>query len=261
MTERAYELDQRQRGPLVDRAKAFRDAGRHTLRVRILRWSIVLGALALALGAAAFALIDRLGGRQVDLTLARATLNGSRVTMDAPKLNGFRRDGRPYEVRARSGVQDVRTPKIIELNEVEANLQTADRTSVRVLAPEGVFDSGADRMRLQGRSGTGGTGAGVSGAGVSGAGGSGAGDSGIVRVTSTSGYTIVMRSAEMDFKTGALRSNEPVAVTMTNGTVEADSLDVTGNGASVSFIGNVRSVIMPEAGMKPSAPGQERTAQ
>jgi lipopolysaccharide export system protein LptC len=256
MTERAYELDQRQRGPLVDRAKAFRDAGRHTLRVRILRWSIVLGALALALGGAVFALMDRLGVRQVDLTLARATLNGSRVTMDAPKLNGFRRDGRPYEVRARSGVQDVRTPKIIELNEVEANLQTADRTSVRVLAPEGVFDSGADRMRLQGRSGTGGTGAGVSGAG-----GSGAGDSGIVRVTSTSGYTIVMRSAEMDFKTGALRSNEPVAVTMTNGTVEADSLDVTGNGASVSFIGNVRSVIMPEAGMKPPAPGQERTAQ
>jgi lipopolysaccharide export system protein LptC len=236
MTERAYEMDQRQRGPLVDRAKAFRDAGRHTLRVRILRWGIVLGALALALGAAAFALIDRLGGRQVDLTLARATLNGSRVTMDAPKLNGFRRDGRPYEVRARSGVQDVRSPKIIELNEVEANLQTADRTSVRVLAPEGVFDSGADRMRLQGGSGA-------------------------VRVTSTSGYNIVMRSAEMDFKTGAMRSNDPVSVTMTNGTVEADSLDVTGNGASVSFIGNVRSVIMPEAGMKPPAPGQERTAQ
>ena len=70
-----------------------------------------------------------------------------------------------------------------------------------------------------------------------------------------------MRSAEMDFKTGAMRSNDPVSVTMTNGTVEADSLDVTGNGASVSFIGNVRSVIMPEAGMKPPAPGQERTAQ
>ena len=246
MTERAYEMDQRQRGPMVDRAKAFRDAGRHTLRVRILRWGIVLGALALALGAAAFALIDRLGGRQVDLTLARATLNGSRVTMDAPKLNGFRRDGRPYEVRARSGVQDVRSPKIIELNEVEANLQTADRTSVRVLAPEGVFDSGADRMRLQSGSGTG---------------GSGTGGAGAVRVTSTSGYNIVMRSAEMDFKTGAMRSNDPVSVTMINGTVEADSLDVTGNGASVSFIGNVRSVIMPEAGMKPPAPGQERTAQ
>jgi lipopolysaccharide export system protein LptC len=246
MTERAYEMDQRQRGPLVDRAKAFRDAGRHTLRVRILRWGIVLGALALALGAAAFALIDRLGGRQVDLTLARATLNGSRVTMDAPKLNGFRRDGRPYEVRARSGVQDVRSPKIIELNEVEANLQTADRTSVRVLAPEGVFDSGADRMRLQSGSGTG---------------GSGTGGAGAVRVTSTSGYNIVMRSAEMDFKTGAMRSNDPVSVTMTNGTVEADSLDVTGKGASVSFIGNVRSLIMPEPGMKPPAPGQERTAQ
>jgi hypothetical protein len=47
---------------------------------------------------------------------------------------------------------------------------------------------------------------------------------------------------------------------MTNGTVKSDSLDVTGNGASVSFIGNVRSVIMPEAGLKSPPPDQERTA-
>lgn len=236
MSERAYEPDQRRRRPLVDRAAAFADAGRHTLRVRILRWGIVLCALAVLAGAAGFALLDRFGMRPVDLSLARATLDGTRVTMDAPKLNGFRRDGRPYEVRARTGVQDVRSPKIIELNEIEANLQTADRTSVRVLAPEGVFDSGADKMRLQGGTES-------------------------VRVTSTSGYNIIMRSADMDFKTGALRSSEPVAVTMTNGTVRSDSLDVTGNGASVSFIGNVRSVIMPEAGMKLPEPGQERTAQ
>lgn len=234
MSERAYEPDQRRR-PLVDRKAAFRAAGRHTLVVRILRWGIVLCAIAVVLGAAGFALLDRLGMREVDLTLARATLNGTRVTMDAPKLNGFRRDGRPFEVRARTGVQDVRTPKIIELNEVEANLQTADRTSVRVLAPEGVFDSGADKMRLQGGADA-------------------------VRVTSISGFVIVMRSADVDFKTGALRSNEPVAVTMTNGTVKSDSLDVTGNGASVSFIGNVRSVIMPEAGLKSPPPDQERTA-
>ena len=39
---------------------------RHTLRVRILRWSIVLGALALALGGAVFALMDRLGVRPGD---------------------------------------------------------------------------------------------------------------------------------------------------------------------------------------------------
>jgi lipopolysaccharide export system protein LptC len=235
MSERAYEPDQRRRRPLVDRKAAFVDAGRHTLVVRLLRWGIVLCAIAVVLGAAGFALLDRLGMREVDLTLARATLNGTRVTMDAPKLNGFRRDGRPFEVRARTGVQDVRTPKIIELNEVEANLQTADRASVRVLAPEGVFDSGADKMRLQGGADT-------------------------VRVTSTSGFVIVMRSADVDFKTGALRSNEPVAVTMTNGTVKSDSLDVTGNGANVSFIGNVRSVIMPEAGLKSPPPDQERTA-
>jgi len=84
MSERAYEPDQRRRRPLVDRKAAFVDAGRHTLVVRLLRWGIVLCAIAVVLGAAGFALLDRLGMREVDLTLARATLNGTRVTMDAP---------------------------------------------------------------------------------------------------------------------------------------------------------------------------------
>jgi lipopolysaccharide export system protein LptC len=218
----------------VDRARAFREAGRHTFRVRLLRWGIVAGALALAVGLAASAFLGRLGRGSVDMSLARATLDGTRVTMESPRLNGFRKDGRPYEVRARTGVQDVRTPKIIELSGVEETLQTADRTAVRVVAPEGLFDSGADLMRLS---------AGASGAGP-------------VRLTSASGFDVELRNAEMDFKTGALRSGEPVKVRMTNGTVDADALDVAGNGAAVSFIGNVRSVIVPQEGARAGAPAQ-----
>ncbi|MFZ9501058.1 MAG: lipopolysaccharide-assembly, LptC-related protein [Beijerinckiaceae bacterium] len=250
MTERALELDpprlaaaapapQAGRAPQPDRARAFRDAGRHTRLVRALRFGIVAGGIALVAAAAAFPLLGRLGGASVDLSLARATLDGTRVTMESPRLNGFRKDGRPYEVRARAGVQDVRTPKIIELSGVEATLQTADRTSVRVVAPEGVFDSGADLMRLSG----------------------GAGGAGVVRLTSASGFDVELRNAEMDFKTGALRSGEPVKVRMTNGVVDADSLDVAGNGAAVSFIGNVRSVIVPEAGMRAGADPERGSEQ
>jgi hypothetical protein len=41
-------------------------------------------------------------------------------------------------------------------------------------------------------------------------------------------------------------SADPVAVKMTNGVVSADTLDITGNGSVVSFVGNVRSVIAPD---------------
>ena len=197
-------------------------------------------ARTLAVGLAASTLLGRFGRSSVDLSLARATLDGTRVTMESPRLNGFRKDGRPYEVRARAGVQDVRTPKIIELSGVEATLQTADRTAVRVIAPEGVFDSGADLMRLS----------------------AGAGGAGPVRLTSANGFDVELRNAEMDFKTGALRSDDPVKLRMTNGTVDADALDVAGNGAAVSFIGNVRSVIVSqESGARAGAPAKGGSEQ
>ena len=139
------------------------------------------------------------------MTINQATLNGTRVMMDLPTLNGFRRDGRPYEVRARSGIQDIRTPKIIELIEIDATVQTAEGASIRVVAPAGVFDSGTDKLKLN------------AGAGVD-----------RIRITSTEGYDALMRSAEMDFKRGDVHSKEPVEVTLKNGAVNADSLEILG---------------------------------
>ncbi|MDB5572667.1 MAG: hypothetical protein JWM36_2010 [Hyphomicrobiales bacterium] len=233
MPDSTAPMERPRRGPpLVDRAQAFREAGRHSGRVRLLRRAILVGAACVALLVLAFSVFDPLRKLPQNLSIAQATLSGTRVTMDLPKLNGYRRDGRPYEVRARSGVQDARSPKIIELNELEAKLETADKTSVLVVAPAGVFDSGADQMRLTSQ-----------------------GTAGGVRITSTSGYDILLRSADIDFKKGAMSSADPVTVKMTNGSVAADALDISDNGAMVSFVGNVKSIIVPERGLA-LAPGQ-----
>ncbi len=227
MRDSTVPMDRPRRGPpLVDRALAFREAGRHSGRVRLLRRVILLGAAGLAAIVLVFSFFDPFSKLPQNLSISQATLSGTRVTMDLPKLNGYRRDGRPYEVRARSGVQDVRTPKIIELNELEAKLETAEKTTVLVVAPTGVFDSGADRMSLTSQSTSGG-----------------------VRITSSSGYDIVLRTADIDFKKGAMTSSDPVTVKMTNGSVYADGLDISDNGAIVSFLGNVKSVIVPERGL------------
>lgn len=222
MSQTAYDLDRQRRRPLVDRAQAFQDAGRHSSRVRLLRLGIVAGAGLVVVGVVGWALFGPSGKLPAGVTIAGASLNGTRVIMEAPKLNGHRKDGRPFEVRARTGVQDVRTPKIIELNEIDATVQNTDGSPVRIMAPKGVFDSGADTMRLDGPVG---------------------GEP--IRVTSAS-YNIVMRSADMDFKKGAVTSADPVTVKMTNGVVSADALDISGNGSVVSFTGNVRSVLSPD---------------
>ena len=224
MTDTAVRLDRPHRGPpLADRAQAFRDAARHTRLVKRLRRGIVFGSVALVAIIIGWPLLAPSGQLPGGVTINQATLNGTRVMMDLPKLNGFRRDGRPYEVRARSGVQDIRTPKIIELNEIEATIQTADGTSVRIVAPAGVFDSGADHMRL-----------------------STATPSDRIRITSTGGYDALMRSAEMDFKKGDVVSKDPVEVTLKNGSINADSLEIQGHGSHVTFTGNVKSIIAPD---------------
>lgn len=222
MSQTAYDLDRTRSRPMVDRAQAFRDAGRHSSRVRLLRRGIVAGSALLVAGVVGWSLFGPSGKLPAGVTIAGASLNGTRIIMELPKLNGYRRDGRPFEVRARSGVQDVRTPKIIELNEIDATVQNSDGAPIRIIAPKGIFDSGADTMRLDGPDG-----------------------SEPIRITGAS-YDIVMRSADMDFKKGAVTSADPVTVKMTNGVVSADTLDITGNGSVVSFVGNVRSVIAPD---------------
>lgn len=224
MTDTAVRLDRPRRGPpIADRAQAFRDAARHTRLVKLLRRGIVFGSIGLVTVIVGWPLLAPMGKLPGGVTINQATLNGTRVMMDQPKLNGSRRDGRPYEVRARSGVQDIRTPKIIELNEIDATVQTADGSSVRVVAPAGVFDSGTDHMRL-----------------------TTATTSERIRITSTSGYDALMRSAEMDFKKGDVASKDPVEVTLKNGSVNADSLEILGHGAHVTFTGNVKSIIAPD---------------
>lgn len=224
MTDTAVRLDRPRRGPpMADRAQAFREAARHSRRVRLLRRGIVFGSIGLVAAVVGWSLFAPAGKLPGGVTINQATLNGTRVMMDLPKLNGFRRDGRPYEVRARSGVQDIRTPKIIELNEIDATVQTSDGASVRVQAPKGVFDSGADRMRLD---------AGSAGDGI--------------RITSTSGYDVVMRTADMDFKKGDVVSKDPVVLTLTNGAIAADELEIQDHGSRVVFTGNVKSTIAPD---------------
>jgi lipopolysaccharide export system protein LptC len=235
MTQTTFDMDRpRGRPPMVDRAQAFRDAAAHSRRVRQLRRGIVFGSIGLVAAIVGWSLFAPTGALPGGVTINQATLNGTRVMMDLPKLSGYRRDGRPYEVRAKSGVQDIRTPKIIELNEIEATIQTADGSSVRVQSPKGVFDSGIDRMRLD----------------------AGAANDRI-RITSSRGYDMLMRTAEMDFKKGDVTSADPVELKLTNGVILADTMQIEGHGTRVSFTGNVKSTIAPDSSVRITAGREE----
>ena len=205
---------------LPSRSRAFRRAGRHSTRVRWLRRGIFIGCAVGVIALAGYAFFDPFGKLPQNLSMSQVGLNGSRITMEAPKLSGYREDGKRYDVRAASGVQDIHKPNIIELNDIDAKFDTNEQATVHLVSPRGVYDSSHDFLTLQGD----------------------------VRITSPSGYDIHMHSADVNFKTGTMASNEPVTVVMTSGTIAANRVDVGDHGQRISFQGDVRTVLRAAAG-------------
>jgi len=201
------------------RLRAFAAARRHSRLVRILRVaapaSVVVVVAALIVGAVFKPFRAEIGG----LSIGELSVDGAKVTMDRPKLTGFRRDGRAYTVNAAKAIQDVTRPTVVELREVDGDLGMADNSSLRINAAVGFYDSAGQSLDL----------------------------SQDVRIHN-SDYDVKLTSANIDFKAGVYRSNEPVTVVMANGTtVSADSALARDNGQELTFSGHVRTVFLPDA--------------
>ena len=145
-------------------------------------------------------------------------VSGTNVTMESPKLTGFKNDNRPYEVTASAATQDVRKPDLVQLKDLRARIVTDERGSIAKLqADSGVLDTKREQMRLRRN----------------------------IVVTTDSGHEVKLKSAFVRFKAGSVVSNEPVTVSFGNGTIEAEGLNVSDNGKVMSFKGRVRTVIQP----------------
>lgn len=195
-------------------AAAYRAALRHSARVRMLKRVIPLAALAAVVVVALVGILDPLrsiGG----LSLGPVSLSGSKITMDAPRLSGFRDGTQPYEVTAASATQDVKNPSIVELNSITGHVQLDGGGKAQINAASGVYDSQSEHLKL----------------------------SGDVRVRTDSGYDVKLSSAAVDFKSGRVVSDEPVVVKISAGTISADRLDISDNGKHIVFEGQVRTVL------------------
>jgi lipopolysaccharide export system protein LptC len=198
------------------RKGAFEAANRHSLRVRLLRWAIPFAALAAALLLLSIVLIEPFRRLPANVSVSRAGLNGSRIVMDLPKLSGFRKDGREYDVTATSAVQDIKTPNIIELNGPDAKVNISQSGVVHITAETGTYDSGRDTLVLKTN----------------------------VHLRTDSGYDAVLKIATIDLKAGTMNSDEPVSVVTNSATITADRMQTLDSGR-ITFQGNVHSVLDP----------------
>lgn len=199
---------------------AFAGARRHSRRVRVLR--VAVPAL-LALTLVGLLLANYLNPlrflNRLPTDYGTLVISGSKITMEAPRLAGFTRDQRGYEVTAKAAAQDLKKPQIVELREISARLDMQDRSTVSLTASNGEYDTKAELLKLGQE----------------------------IVLLSTAGYEGRLSEAQVEVKKGRIVSEKPVRVKMPQGTLSADRLEVTDTGAVVRFEGSVVMTLTPEA--------------
>ena len=215
------------------RRRAHGRARRHSAQVRTLRRVIPAAAGLAVLGLAGFVLWGPLSGALPAVEFGPISVSGTKVTMESPRLSGFRKGERGYEVTASAAQQDVRKPSIIELQAMKGHVATDDKGGRAYLQAEGgVFDSSRESLHLEND----------------------------IRLWTDKGEEIRLSVATVDFKAGSVHSAKPVTVTVPAGSITADSLDVIENGRVVSFVGRVQAVFHGEDTESGKAPERIRTS-
>lgn len=209
-------------------------AMRHSRRVRRMRLAVpvvVAAALLTIVGLSIFNPFRILAKLPIDIS--KLAVSGTRITMDSPHLAGFTPDQRPYELWAKAAVQDVTNPNNVELQELHAKVQMEDKSSVSMEARRGLFDTKTQLLMLKEN----------------------------ILLQSTTGYEARLTQAAVDLGGGTVSSDEPVAVKLLNGTLDAKRLRITENGALVRFDGGVSMILVPDRPAAPDASDTDRTAQ
>jgi lipopolysaccharide export system protein LptC len=217
-------------GISAPRASAIPQARRHTARVaRLRRWIFWIAAsitLVLALALAA----QGLRHLPVDLRFAHIGVEGSRLIIEQPKLVGYRKDGHPYQLSAKRGVQNMKTPSVSDLDELEVTFGDNVEGVTILTAQKGVYDSDAEHADL----------------------------SSGVRIVKKNGYDLRLEKALMDFKTSVMTSDNPARLILSDGEVTSKSVRFSESERRATFIGDVHSV-MNGAKDDDDAPKPQRT--
>lgn len=191
----------------------FRRAQRHSARVRWIRRLLPLTIAAAVVLIGAGALLRSLQVKiELPFDIGRLTLSGSRLTMELPKLSGFTDDNRGYSVTAKTASQDLTQPDVIDLTDIEAKLEMADKGWASVKAAKGSLDTKKQFITL---------------------------DDG-VELAMKGGYGGRLENAEVDVKAGTIATSRPVTFTYLDGKLVADTLTVSDRGEKALFQGHVQ---------------------
>ena len=193
-----------------ERERAFLSAERHSRIVHILRRALPVVAI---LVLAAYFVSTRMSVTVGDLT---ASIDGMEIAdgnlrMLNPTLRGADKKNGDYVVKAEYADQDVKSPNLIKLHAITANVSNPSGGWSKMKAVRGKFDSKTERLLMKDR----------------------------ITVETSAGVTGELSYATLDMATQTLRSHNPVSFKLTNGTVRANALTLRSRENTLVFRGKV----------------------
>lgn len=208
---------------------AFVAAARHSRHVRFLRQMIPLGMILMLVFMVARSFVGYIGG--IDAGADGISIQGRKIVMEKPKLSGFKRDGRSYELTATTATQDLKTPNMVELDRLTARMQTGNDGWANLSGARGTYDSKIERLEV---------------------------DGGLTVKTET-GLDAKLQDAQIEFKAGTIITDKPVEVKMPQGEVTAERMQVLDNGKRLVFEGRIRSMFVNANAGKQAPETDDRT--
>jgi len=205
----------------ADGERVFRAAVRHSRHVRVLRVAVPAAVVVAVLGGIAFALLLQplrmLSKLPVDL--GSLVVSGSKIMMQQPRLAGFTRDNRRYDLTAQAAGQDVTKPDLVELHGIHATMEMQDKAVFQTTAKMGLYNSKTEQLTL---------------------------NTDIV-VTSSSGYEALLSEAVVDVRAGKIVSEKPVEVKTSAWTINANRMEVAESGDLMRFERGVTVILLPDS--------------
>ncbi len=200
-----------------DSERAFRSARRHSRAVRILRIAI---PLAVVVGLTGLSLVTYFNPlrllAKLPINVNDLVVSGTKITMEKPRLSGFTKDERAYELTAEAAAQDLTKPDIVELRNIHAKLQMRDKSMMEMSADIGTYNTKLETLRLESN----------------------------ILLSSSTGNKGRLSEAIIDVRKGNVISDQPVELEMLQGRLNAKRLEITDSGDLVRFYEGVDMVMM-----------------
>jgi lipopolysaccharide export system protein LptC len=204
-----------------DLDRLVRVARRHSRLVRFVRIALPAGIVVALTALVLVSYFEPLRMlEKLPAVSGKLAVQGSKITMEMPKIAGFTRDSRSYEMTAETAVQDITKPDLVDLKNLRATIELPGPNLVQISSGSGVYNTKSEQLVMRDQ----------------------------VTFTTAHGYRGKLRDASIDVKQGNIVSDQPVELTLPDGLLKANRIEIIDSGEVIRFD---RGVVLTLDGDKP----------